>query len=133
MVAVVANRGRLVTPTLVKAVYPPGRSQPVPEPPGVISRVPIKKEYLELIHQGMVAVVNEPHGTAPKAKLPGITVAGKTGTAQVVSLKFEKSFGKKSAGALEIPLPRPFCVLRPGRNPTIALAVVVEHGGRRGQ
>ena len=129
MAAVVANRGRLVTPTLVKAVYPPGRAQPVPEPPGLVSRVPIKKEYLELIHQGMVAVVNEPHGTAPKAKLPGITVAGKTGTAQVVSLKFEKSFGKKSQVPWKYRSHALFVCYAPAENPTIALAVVVEHGG----
>ena len=129
MVAVVANKGRLVTPTLVKAVYPPARSQPVPEPPGVISRVPIKKEYLDLIHQGLVAVVNEPHGTAPKARLPGITVAGKTGTAQVVSLKFEKSFGKKSQVPWKYRSHALFVCYAPAEDPTIALAVVVEHGG----
>jgi len=129
MAAVVASRGRLVTPTLVKAVTSPGRAQPVPEPPGVISRVPIKPEYLELIHQGLVAVINEPGGTARGAKLPGITVAGKTGTAQVVALKFEKSFGKKDQVPWKYRSHALFVCYAPAENPSIALAVVVEHGG----
>jgi penicillin-binding protein 2 len=131
MVAVVANGGRLVTPTLVKAVTRPG-GEPVPEPLPVISRVPIKPEYLTTVHKGLVAVVNEPHGTARGAKLPGITVAGKTGTAQVVSLKFEKSFGKEENVPWKYRSHALFVAYAPADDPTIAVAVVVEHGGHGG-
>jgi penicillin-binding protein 2 len=40
---------------------------------------------------GMSAVVNLPGGTAPNAQLPGIEVCGKTGTAQIVSIKLAQA------------------------------------------
>ena len=64
----IANGGYLVTPTLVKAVVPSGTSRQVPEPEGVITKVPVKKEHIELIKQGMIGVVNEPHGTGARGQ-----------------------------------------------------------------
>ncbi|MCB2228553.1 MAG: penicillin-binding protein 2 [Desulfarculaceae bacterium] len=131
MTAAVANRGRLLTPTLVKAVTPPG-GEPVPEPEPVTVKVPIKAEYLEVIAKGLDAVVNEPHGTARRARLPGIRVAGKTGTAQVVGLKFEKSFGKEENVPWKYRSHALFVAFAPVDNPSIAVGVVVEHGGHGG-
>ncbi len=132
MVAVVANGGRLVTPTLVKEVIPPDGRPPVPEPPGVATRVPVKPEYLALVAKGLVAVINEPGGTARRVRLPGITVAGKTGTAQVVGLKFEKSFGKAKMVPWKYRSHALFVCYAPAEDPEIAVAVVVEHGGHGG-
>ncbi len=132
MVSVIANGGRLVTPTLVKRVIPPGEAAPVPEPPGLSSKVPINPKYLELVHKGLVAVVNEPGGTARRARLPGIKVAGKTGTAQVVSLTFFKSFGKEENVPWRFRDHALFVSYAPADDPTIAIAVVVEHGGHGG-
>ena len=42
----------------------------------------IKPEHLEVVQKGMFDVVNVPGGTAGHVRLPGIQVAGKTGTAQ---------------------------------------------------
>ncbi len=132
MVAVVANGGRLVTPTLVKSVSRPDGSPPVPEPPGMVSKVPVDPKYLELIRQGLVAVVNEPGGTARRVRLPGITVAGKTGTAQVVGSKVWKSYGKAKNVPWKYRDHALFVAFAPAQKPTIALAVVIEHGGHGG-
>jgi penicillin-binding protein 2 len=132
MVSVIANGGRLVTPTLVKKVIPPGEAAPVPEPPGISSKVPINPKHLDLVHKGLVAVVNEPGGTARRAKIPGIKVAGKTGTAQVVSLAFFKSFGKEENVPWRFRDHALFVSYAPADDPTIAIAVVVEHGGHGG-
>jgi penicillin-binding protein 2 len=132
MVSVIANGGRLVTPTLVKTVHPNDGSEPVPEPMGMVSRVPVSPKDIQLIHQGLTAVVNEPGGTASATRLPGIQVAGKTGTSQIVSLAIEKAYGH------EINLPWKyknhalFVGYAPAEDPTIAVAVVVEHGGHGG-
>ncbi len=128
MVAVIANRGRLLTPSLVKTVHPNDGSDPVPEPPGVITRVPVPPKDLELVHQGLVAVVNEPGGTASVARVAGHTVAGKTGSAQVVGLHLYKSYGTESQVPWKYRDHALFVAYAPAEDPTIAIAVVVEHG-----
>jgi len=132
MVAVIANKGRLVTPTLVKAVTPPDGGEPVPEPPGLISRVPVNPQHIELIHEGLVAVVNEPGGTASATRLPGISVAGKTGTSQVVALKHEKAYGREENLPWKYKNHAVFVAYAPAEDPAVAIAVVVEHGGHGG-
>ncbi len=132
MISVVANRGKLVTPTIIKAVVPPDGSDPIPEPPALTSGISIKPEDLELVRQGLIAVVNEPGGTARRAILPGITVAGKTGTTQVVSLSFVRSFGSKENVPWKYRDHALFVCFAPAENPTIAVAVVLEHGGGGG-
>lgn len=42
----------------------------------------VTQEQIELVRRGMWKVVNEPGGTAGRAKIKGVEVAGKTGTAQ---------------------------------------------------
>ena len=132
MVAVVANRGKLVTPTLVKSVNPAGYDNPVPEPMGVISQVPVDPGHLEAIHRGLMAVVNDPGGTAHKAKVQNIIVAGKTGTAQVVSLKVERSYGAEKNVPWKYRSHALFVAYAPADDPTIAVGVVVEHAGHGG-
>ncbi|MCB2188314.1 MAG: penicillin-binding protein 2 [Deltaproteobacteria bacterium] len=132
MVAVVANRGMLVTPTLVKAVVPADGSGPIPESEAIMTKVPIDPGILDQIASGLVAVCNEPHGTGSLARLKQYTVAGKTGTAQVVGLKVEKGFGRASEVPWKYRDHALFVAYAPAENPTIALAVVVEHGGHGG-
>ena len=87
---------------------------------------------LRAVREGMWAVVNEPGGTATIAKLimPGVQLAGKTGSSQVRRVSREqREHGFKSEN-----LPwefRPhalFVAFAPYDAPKYALAVVVEHG-----
>lgn len=80
-----------------------------------------------IVEEGMEDVVSR--GTGTRARLPGIRVAGKTGTAQVISTKtaeqmddYEKRFKEHSW----------FACFAPVDNPRIAIAVIVEHGGHGG-
>jgi penicillin-binding protein 2 len=132
MVSVIANKGLVVTPTIIKAVLPPGAGTPLPEPPSLASPVAISPEHLQLIHNGLLAVVNEPGGTAGRARLPGIKVAAKTGTTQVVSLNLARSFGDKSNIPWQFRDHAIFVCYAPAEDPSIAVAVVMEHGGSGG-
>jgi len=95
-------------------------------------RLEIRQEYLELVKKALVGVVNEPRGTGSKARVKNITVAGKTGTAQVVALKK----GKGGQDPEEVPFKFRdhawFVAVAPAENPKIAIAVLVEHGGHGG-
>src|SRR4030095_13226485 len=75
MTALVANGGYRVIPHLIKnARLPPPK------------RVPLDEEALRAVRGGMWAVVNEPGGTAyGSARLPGVEIAGKSGTVQVIA------------------------------------------------
>ncbi|HVO12584.1 MAG TPA: penicillin-binding protein 2 [Vicinamibacteria bacterium] len=109
--AVIANGGKLVKPHLV-------RGAPNTEPVDL----GIKPSSLEAVRDGMLAVVAG--GTGHRAALTGITVAGKTGTAQVVA----RARLEKSPNSPEM-LPHGwFLCFAPAEHPTIAMAVLVEHG-----
>ncbi|MFT8808510.1 penicillin-binding protein 2 [Gluconobacter sp.] len=98
-----------------------------------VAKVDLPPDYLDVVRGGMFAVVNEPHGTAPKARLdlPGVQMAGKTGSAQVrrVSRALRESGHFNS---MNLPWEyRPhalFICFAPYDNPKYAVSVVVEHG-----
>lgn len=71
----------------------------------------VEQKHFEPIVEGMYRAVNEPGGTSRGAKLPGIDVCGKTGTA-------ENSYADHSV----------FICFAPRENPKIAMAVYIEHG-----
>lgn len=91
--------------------------------------VGLSKEHMELIRNGLLAVVYSRRGTARHARLPGIKVAGKTGTAQVVRLKKEDLKRKIEDIPEEFRDHAWFVAFAPFENPEIAVAVIVEHGG----
>ena len=77
---------------------------------------------------GMYGVVNESDGTGVSAKIPGVPVSGKTGSAQRVSNALRKS-GK--LGKNELVDNGWFVAFAPRENPEIVLAVLLE-GGEHG-
>jgi penicillin-binding protein 2 len=89
---------------------------------------PVHEGYLALIRQGMYEVVNGLKGTAKNARRKGITLAGKTGTVQVISERIEEGVDMK-----DVPLKRRphgmFVGYTPFENPKYVVAVVVENGG----
>lgn len=118
--------GRVVQPHLLRSVS--GREiVPAPEP------LPFAREALAAARGGMFAVVNEPQGTAPAARLnlPGVQMAGKTGSAQVRNVPRAL---RESGHFNSMNLPwqyRPhalFICFAPYDNPRYAVSVVVEHG-----
>lgn len=98
-----------------------------PQPPG--ESVGASKEDLAAVKEGMVAVVHGPTGTARVIGLHSpYLIAGKTGTAQVVS---NKNNLRRDPHSLPLNLRHQalFIAYAPADDPRIAVAVVVEHGG----
>lgn len=82
--------------------------------------------HLDAVRKGMIGVVNEPDGTAGSAALPGIVLAGKTGTSQVS----HASHGVPNEAVSRLLRDHSLFVgFAPADKPRYAIAAVVEHGG----
>ena len=79
VVGVIANKGRLMQPRLVSRIITPDGQNESVQPP-IVVRQAISERVAKQMTEAMVGVVTE--GTAKQAAIPGIAVAGKTGTAQ---------------------------------------------------
>lgn len=79
MMAVFANKGYLVTPYILKGVA--GRD--LSDAQTKINPVGLKQSTINYIRGALQGVVSEPHGTAGILSTLPVSVAGKTGTAQV--------------------------------------------------
>lgn len=132
MVSAVFNGGILYRPQVTKWVGDSQDQRIYEFSPEVMGKVEVKQEYLELVKKALIGVVNEPHGTGWRTKLKDITVAGKTGTAQVVKLKKEKELSDAGGVPWKYRDHAWFVAVAPAERPRIALAVVIEHGGHGG-
>ena len=89
----------------------------------------IDPRHWQRIREAMIGVIEDPAGTARLAMMQTpYRVAGKTGTAQVISLAQDEEYDEE---ALDERLRDHglFIAFAPADNPTIAVAVVVENGG----
>jgi penicillin-binding protein 2 len=119
----VANGGTRYVPHLVRAVDEGHGWKPVAAPPPK-SQVDLKPETIQALHQGLWMVVNA-GGTGGNARIPGKDVAGKTGTAQVMSLDAAKLL--KGRADIDVRDNGWFVFFAPRDNPEIAGVVFTEH------
>jgi penicillin-binding protein 2 len=124
MIATVANGGTRVTPRIIKAVDE-GDGTWKPMPGGAVAnKVAFRPETLSALRDGLWMVVNAA-GTGGRGRVPGRDVAGKTGTAQVISIS-----GRQAArGTTDKDLRDHgwFVFFAPRDNPEIAGVIFGEH------
>ena len=125
--AIVANRGSAHKPHLLKAIEntQTGEFQYIgSEKINYLDG--IKEENWDLVHQGMVAVVNERRGTAYGVFPDNSPIAGKTGSSQVFSI--DRSTSEKEV-PLELRDHGLFVGYAPLDKPEIIVSIIVENGG----
>lgn len=81
-----------------------------------VREIPVSQETFDIVRRAMYMVVNGSVGTGRAARVEGVNVAGKTGTAQ-------NPHGKDHAW---------FIGFAPYENPEIAFAIIVENAGTGG-
>ena len=125
------NGGILYDPRIVKWVGKEGREN-YRFTPRQGGKIKVKEEHLALLRDALIGAVNEPRGTGSRSKIKNGSVAGKTGTAQVISLDAAKSFGSEDEIPPEFRDHAWFVALATAEEPVLAVAVLVEHGGGGG-
>jgi len=125
-IAMIANDGVGYTPHLVKSVQDirTGAVREIAAQPS--ARLDVKPEHMALIKRALAGVPKEGTSAAAFKDTP-YTSAGKTGTAQVFSLKGEKYSEHKVDERLRDHAW--YIAYAPADNPRIAVAVLVENGG----
>ncbi len=124
--ATLANDGVMYRPHLVNHITDTRTGEKTYVEPQPLRTLPLKQAHIDVIKHAMVGVNLE--GTGARAfKDAGYVAGGKTGTAQVYSLrgqKYDREGVKKELRDHSL-----FIAYAPAEAPKIALAVLVENGG----
>lgn len=128
--ATIANSGTLWRPHLVRSVANAVGSRIFSQKPQMIRKVTeIAPENFELVRKYLMEVVMNPEGTGKNARVEGVTIAGKTGSVQVVSLKRNRNQEDVSMKWREHAM---FAAFSPAENAEIAIAVISENDKKGG-
>jgi len=131
LAAEVANGGTLYKPQFVSEVDALDGSVIKNFPPMVEHQTRIDPQVLDELRSAMGDVVNASDGTGKAAKIDGIIVAGKTGTAQVVK-EAQGARTKETALSDKNRDHGWFMAFAPVNHPKIAIACIIEHSGHGG-
>jgi len=119
LAATLANRGTRWRPFVVKQIESPDRQPLQVTQPVVLSRLSARPQNVDLVRQTMRAAVQSAQGTGHHAAVRGLTVAGKTGTAE---------FDSHAGGTTQRINRAWFIGFAPYDEPKVAVAVLIEDG-----
>lgn len=89
--------------------------------------VRISPETFKVVKEGMRRVANGARGTAKHWKVPGVEMAGKTGTAQVMGFSADQIYAKCEARPVHMRHHGWYIAFAPADNPEITIAALAEH------
>ncbi len=127
LAAAVANNGHRYRPLILDHIKLVDGQTLQENKPKLIGQLPVSPANLALVKLGLWKVVNGENGTARGSRLADIEISGKTGTSQVISRKEDESMAEEDMPA-HLRSHAWFVAYAPSAKPTIAVAVVVEHG-----
>ena len=110
MTAAIANGGRLVRPYLVRGIGPVDVGGEKYQESGISAAT------IKIIKEGMFKVVQDENGTGRRARVEGLSMGAKTGTA-------ENPRGAPHAW---------FTGFAPWQSPKLSVVILIEHGGKGG-
>ena len=126
--AAVANGGTLYRPQIVREIIDSEGQTVQAFAPDVIRQLPISEENIDIVRQGMRAAVAGSGATAWAIDVPGVAVAGKTGTAEYFSDRNKDGIPDRDREG-NLPTHAWFTAFAPYENPEIAVLVFIYGGG----
>lgn len=132
MMGSIFNGGHVYIPRIVDAIEDPITGEKTVLKPELANTREIPEEVRKLIMDALVSSVEDRGGTSWRARVKGVHIGGKTGTAQVISLKRTENLADD-----EIPDHWRdhswFTGVYPAEHPRYTIVVMVEHGGSGGR
>jgi penicillin-binding protein 2 len=126
--AILGNRGQGFRPTLLAAVEDPITGERETFAPQPLPAPNFAPQHVEEAVDSMIAVMHGPRGTArASARGSQWTIAGKTGTAQVIGIAQGEDYDESKVDERHRPHAL-FISFAPAENPRIAVGVLVENG-----
>jgi penicillin-binding protein 2 len=127
LAAAVGNGGNRYQPMILDRIQSADGKILKKNAPRLTGKLPISPVNLGLVKLGLWKVVNGEKGTARGSRLADIDMSGKTGTSQVISSKEDETLAEEDI-PIHLRAHAWFVAYAPSEQPTIAVAVVVEHG-----
>ena len=127
LTAAVGNGGSRLRPLILKSLQNADGETVFSCRAEEVGKLPVSLKTLGIVRKGLWNVVNHKTGTAWVARIAGIDICGKTGTAQVFSRKKNETLFAKDRPAY-LKSHAWFVAYAPAVNPRIAVTVMVEHG-----
>lgn len=127
--AAVANGGYLVKPQFVQEKVDTQNNVHWQYEPVLGERLPVDSGLLDFVQKGMWHAVNGNYGTSPNSRVEGITVAGKTGTAEFCAYDPEIQDCTDRDHEGNLPFHAWYTAYAPYEDPEIVVTVFVYSGG----
>lgn len=128
----IANGGTIYRPQVIRRIETPDGDLVKDFHPEVVRRAAVSQRSLDLIMDALKGVVDEEEGTAHSAYSDKVSIAGKTGTAQVPHRSREP--GDDLSRYYYLNRDHAWFVgLAPAENPEIVVVTLIEHGGAGGE
>ena len=131
MMSALFNGGYIYQPKIIQWVGS-DRKELYRITPTVKDKINADPKHFELLRRALTGVVNDPHGTAYLARINGIKMAGKTGTAQVVNLDLGKAYEREEDIPFQLRDHAWFVAIADADRPAITVSILIEHGGHGG-
>jgi penicillin-binding protein 2 len=131
----IATEGKVVRPFIIKKVVDHDRKLLVEKSPEIVRDITLPQPNgykidaatFKIVKEAMRRVSNGTHGTARAFKVPGIQMAGKTGTAQVMSFSADQIYKSCDSRPMHMRHHGWFVAWAPWDNPEVVVAVLTQH------
>jgi penicillin-binding protein 2 len=128
----IANGGTVYRPQVIRRIETADGDLIKDYHPEIQRQVAVSQNSIDLIMNAMAGVVEEEDGTAYKSRTDRVSIAGKTGTAQVA--RHSRKPGDDLARHYYVNRDHAwFAAVAPAEAPQIAIVTLIEHGGAGGE